>query len=175
MLERWPTNFNPFGAELQAHRNIHRVMRINKMGIMVKSAIPTGTGMTRLVIPILSSGYSIRMTKQATKTIFQTSGTVKPHTKCMTIKKIPKLKGYLRLKATASFVSYSDWNEPDPASPLINTTNYIIPVIFLIREYMGNLLRRKRKGPCRKDCEQEPIFCKGLLLQLPLFFHIPST
>ncbi|WP_157244185.1 hypothetical protein [Paenibacillus elgii] len=77
------------------------------MGIMMKTAIPAGTGMTRLVIPILSSGYSITMTKQATKTIFQTSGIVKPHTKCMTLKKIPKLKGYLRLKATASFISDS--------------------------------------------------------------------
>ncbi|NEN85602.1 hypothetical protein [Paenibacillus elgii] len=79
------------------------------MGIMVKTAIPTGTGITRLVIPILSSGYSITITKQASKTVFQTAEIVKPHTKDMTPKKIPRLKGYLRRKATASFISDSDW------------------------------------------------------------------
>lgn len=117
------------------------------MGIMMKTAIPTGTGMTRLVTPILSSGYSITITKQASKTIFQTSGIVKPHTKCMTLKKIPKLKGYLRLNATVPLRPDSSWNEPDPASPLINPTNYIIPVIFLIREYVGKILQRKTKRP----------------------------
>lgn len=66
----------------------------------MKAPIPTGTGITRLVIPILSSGYSSAMTRQAPKTIFQTSGIAKPHTKCMTAKTIPKLKGYFRLNAT---------------------------------------------------------------------------
>ncbi|WP_152570661.1 hypothetical protein [Paenibacillus tyrfis] len=105
-----------FGAELQARQNTHRVMRVNKMGIMVKTAIPTGTGITRLVIPILSSGYSITMTKQASKTVFQTAEIVKPHTKYMTPKKIPRLKGYLRRKVTSSFIFDSDWNEPDPGN-----------------------------------------------------------
>ncbi|WP_163852735.1 hypothetical protein [Paenibacillus elgii] len=86
------------------------------MGIMMKTAIPTGTGITRLVIPILSSGYSITMTKQASKTVFQTAEIVKPHTKYMTPKKIPKLNGYLRRKATVPLRPDSSWNEPDPGN-----------------------------------------------------------
>lgn len=88
------------GSRRSATTNAHRVMKVNKMRIMMKAPIPTGTGITRLVIPILSSGFSSAMTKQAAKTIFQTSGIAKPHTKWMTPRTIPKLKGYLRLNAT---------------------------------------------------------------------------